>query len=45
MDYIHEEFGKYRKIPRHNFAAMEHLIRLGNRRYEMYKSELIKNVK
>ncbi|ONH75805.1 Succinate dehydrogenase assembly factor 1, mitochondrial [Pichia kudriavzevii] len=42
--YIHEEFGKYRNLPRRDFATIEHLLRVGNRRYEMYKSPLIKNV-
>lgn len=44
MRYVHEEFDKYRSVPRRDFATIEHLLRLGNRRYEMYKSPLIKNV-
>ena len=45
VQYIHSEFGKYRGISRRDFPTIEHLLRLGNRRYEMYKSPLIKNVK
>lgn len=44
LNYIHDEFNKHRKIPRRNFSAIEHLLRVGDRRFEMYKSPLIKNV-
>jgi len=44
VKYIHDEFNKYRSVQRRDFATIEHLLRIGNRRYEMYKSPLIKNV-
>ncbi|GMM47879.1 Sdh6 protein [Pichia kluyveri] len=44
FSYIHSEFNKYRKVSRRDFATIEHLLRLGNRRYEMYKNPSIKNV-
>ncbi|ODQ49189.1 hypothetical protein PICMEDRAFT_14663 [Pichia membranifaciens NRRL Y-2026] len=45
VNYIHEEFGKYRNVPRRDFGTIEHLIRVGHRRYEMYSDPSIKNVK
>ncbi|GMM29345.1 Sdh6 protein [Martiniozyma asiatica (nom. inval.)] len=44
FNYIHAEFNRHRNIPRRNFATVEHLLRVGTRRYEMYKSPDIKNV-
>lgn len=42
--YIKEEFGKHRHIPKKLFSVIEHLIRVGHRRYEMYLNPNIKDI-
>lgn len=42
--YIREEFVKNRQIPKKQFGAIEHLLRVGHRRVEMYLNPAIKNV-
>lgn len=42
--YIREEFGKHRHLPKMLFSVIEHLIRVGHRRYEMYLNPNIKDI-
>ena len=43
--YIREEFGKHRHLfPKKLFSVIEHLIRVGHRRYEMYLNPNIKDI-
>ncbi|KAF3994401.1 hypothetical protein FT663_01521 [Candidozyma haemuli var. vulneris] len=42
--YVREEFGKHRKLPKKSFSVIEHLIRVGHRRYEMYSNPNIKDI-
>ncbi|CCK69581.1 Sdh6p KNAG_0C04800 [Huiozyma naganishii CBS 8797] len=44
LSYIHEEFGKYRDLPRKDFTTVEHLLRVGNKRLKMYSSPDLKDV-
>lgn len=44
VNFIHGEFGKYRSLPKKEFGAIEHLLRVGHRRYDMYKSPDITDV-
>lgn len=42
--YIHTEFSKYKHLPKKQFGAIEHLLRVGDRRLEMYLSPQIKDI-
>lgn len=42
--YIHAEFVKYKHLPKKQFGAIEHLLRVGNRRLEMYLNPQIKDI-
>lgn len=42
--YVREEFGKHRKLPKKSFSVIEHLLRVGHRRYEMYSNPNIKDI-
>lgn len=42
--YIREEFEKHRSLPKKQFSVIEHLIRVGHRRYEMYLNPNIKDI-
>lgn len=42
--YIRTEFGKYRDLPRKDFSTIEHLLRVGNRRLEMYSTPELKDI-
>ncbi|RCK58979.1 Succinate dehydrogenase assembly factor 1, mitochondrial [Candida viswanathii] len=42
--FIREEFGKYRGLPKKQFNTIEHLIRNGHRKLEMFKNPQIKDV-
>lgn len=42
--YIREEFGKNKAIPKKLFSVIEHLIRVGHRRFEMYLNPQIKDI-
>ncbi|ODV97505.1 hypothetical protein PACTADRAFT_36642 [Pachysolen tannophilus NRRL Y-2460] len=44
VNYVHSEFAKYRKLPKKEFATVEHLLRVGHRRFEMYSSDTIRDV-
>ncbi|ODV62885.1 Sdh6p ASCRUDRAFT_74341 [Ascoidea rubescens DSM 1968] len=42
--YIRQEFGKYRDLPRRDFTTVEHLLRTGHRRFEMFSQEQIRDI-
>ncbi|CAH2445875.1 Succinate dehydrogenase assembly factor [Komagataella phaffii CBS 7435] len=42
--FVHEQFDKYRAIPKRDFATIEHLLRTGHRRLEMYSNDNITDV-
>lgn len=42
--YIRAEFGKHHHLPKKSFNVIEHLLRVGRRRWEMYKDPNIKDV-
>lgn len=42
--YIRQEFGKHQHIPKKLFSVIEHLIRVGHRRFEMYLNPNIKDI-
>lgn len=42
--YIREEFEKNRAIPKKLFSVIEHLLRVGHRRHEMYLDPNIKDI-
>lgn len=42
--YVRDEFGKHQQLPKKSFNVIEHLLRVGHRRYEMYLSAAIKDI-
>ncbi|CAH6720641.1 succinate dehydrogenase assembly factor 1, mitochondrial [[Candida] jaroonii] len=42
--FIHAEFVKYKAIPKKQFSAIEHLLRSGDRRLEMFSNPQIKDI-
>jgi succinate dehydrogenase assembly factor 1 len=44
VGYIHGEFAKYQSLPKKQFSVIEHLLRVGYRRYELYSSPQIKDI-
>lgn len=42
--YIREEFGKYKDLPRKDFTTIEHLLRVGHKRIDMYSKPELKNI-
>lgn len=42
--YIRLEFAKHKGLPKKSFSVIEHLLRVGHRRYEMYLDPSIKDV-
>ncbi|OBA23158.1 hypothetical protein METBIDRAFT_33962 [Metschnikowia bicuspidata var. bicuspidata NRRL YB-4993] len=42
--YVRLEFAKYHHLPKKSFSVIEHLLRVGRRRYEMYLDPNIKDV-
>ncbi|KAK6454797.1 complex 1 protein-domain-containing protein [Scheffersomyces xylosifermentans] len=42
--YIREEFEKHRELPKKSFNVIEHLIRTGHRKFEMYSNPQIKDI-
>lgn len=42
--FIKEEFEKYHHLPKKQFSVIEHLIRQGNKRYELYLNPQIKDI-
>ncbi|CAK9441138.1 uncharacterized protein LODBEIA_P50070 [Lodderomyces beijingensis] len=43
-NYIREEFHKYRNLPKRQFSTIEHLLRTGSRRLEMFSNPQIKDI-
>lgn len=43
-NFIHEEFFKYKNIPKKQFNTIEHLIRNGHRKLEMFQNPQIKDI-
>ncbi|CUM63676.1 uncharacterized protein PRCAT00001260001 [Priceomyces carsonii] len=43
-NYVRMEFEKNKHIPKKLFSVIEHLIRTGTKRYEMYLSPQIKDI-
>lgn len=44
-EYVRGEFDKHKGLPKKSFSVIEHLLRVGNRRYEMYLDPSIKDVR
>lgn len=44
ITYIRREFDKYRSLSRKDFSTIEHLLRVGNRRLEMYAAPELKDI-
>ncbi|CAH2351900.1 succinate dehydrogenase assembly factor 1, mitochondrial [[Candida] railenensis] len=42
--YVKEEFARYDHIQKKQFSVVEHLIRTGHRKLEMYSNPNIKNI-
>lgn len=42
--YVKEEFHKNQKIPKKSFSVVEHLIRVGHRRFELFLNPQIKDI-
>lgn len=42
--YVRAEFDKYRSLPKKSFSVIEHLLRVGARRHEMYLNPNIKDI-
>ncbi|ODV68580.1 hypothetical protein HYPBUDRAFT_151996 [Hyphopichia burtonii NRRL Y-1933] len=42
--FIREEFRKNQKVPKKSFTVIEHLIRVGHKRYELYLNPQIKDI-
>lgn len=42
--YIREEFEKHHRLPKKSFSVIEHLLRVGHRRFEMYSNPTIKDI-
>lgn len=44
-NYVRAEFDKHKRLPKKSFSVIEHLLRVGNRRHEMYLDPQIKDVR
>ncbi|AJU65877.1 hypothetical protein H758_YJM451D00611 [Saccharomyces cerevisiae YJM451] len=44
VSYIHEEFGKYRNLPRKDFTTIEHLLRVGNKKIATFSHPELTNI-
>lgn len=44
IKYIREEFGKYKDLPRKDFTTIEHLLRVGNKRINLYSAPELKDI-
>lgn len=42
--FIRGEFQKFQKIPKRDFTTIEHLLRTGFRKFEMFSLKEVKNV-
>lgn len=45
ISYIRTEFGKYKTLPRKDFSTIEHLLRVGHRRLDMYGASELKDIR
>ncbi|EDK46174.1 conserved hypothetical protein [Lodderomyces elongisporus NRRL YB-4239] len=43
-NYLREEFHKYLHLPKKQFSTIEHLLRTGNRKLEMFLNPQIKDI-
>ncbi|GMM36115.1 Sdh6 protein [Saccharomycopsis crataegensis] len=43
-EFIRGEFGRFRNISKRDFSTIEHLLRTGFRRYDMFAIKEVKNV-
>lgn len=43
-NYVREEFHKYHHLPKKQFSTIEHLLRVGHRRFEMFLNPQIKDI-
>ncbi|SCW02316.1 LAFE_0F03752g1_1 [Lachancea fermentati] len=44
LKYIRSEFGQYKDLPRKEFSTIEHLLRVGHKRLEMYSAPELKDI-
>ncbi|CCE91831.1 Sdh6p TDEL_0D02470 [Torulaspora delbrueckii] len=44
VSYIREEFGKYKGLPKKDFTAIEHLLRVGHKRKDLYSQPELKDI-
>ncbi len=44
VTFVHSQFNKYRNLPRRDFNTIEYLLRVGKKRYQMYKASDAKDV-
>ncbi|AGO11452.1 AaceriACR206Cp [[Ashbya] aceris (nom. inval.)] len=45
IGYIREEFRRHKDLPRKNFVAIEHLLRVGKKKLALYSSPEIKDIR
>ncbi|EMG48364.1 SDH6 Succinate dehydrogenase assembly factor 1 [Candida maltosa Xu316] len=43
-NFIHEEFNKYKKLPKKEFNTIEYLLRTGHKKLEMYSNPQLKDI-
>ncbi|AMD21258.1 HEL022Cp [Eremothecium sinecaudum] len=44
IKFARSEFDKYRNISRKEFSTIEHLLRVGNKRLDLYSSHELKDI-
>ncbi|EPX71315.1 LYR family protein [Schizosaccharomyces octosporus yFS286] len=44
LEFVHKEFRRNQTIPRTEFFYIEHLLRIGQRRYETYSRPEVKDI-
>ena len=44
ISYIHNEFNKYKDLPRKDFTTIEYLLRSGNKKLKMYSQDDVKDI-
>ncbi|CAR24425.1 Succinate dehydrogenase assembly factor 1, mitochondrial [Lachancea thermotolerans] len=44
VTHIRKEFRQYQDLPRKDFSTIEHLLRVGHRRLEMYSQPEVKDI-
>ncbi|ODQ62305.1 hypothetical protein WICANDRAFT_24941 [Wickerhamomyces anomalus NRRL Y-366-8] len=45
VSYTKNEFAKFQQLPKKEFSTIEHLLRTGYKKYEMFSAPEIKDVK